>query len=338
MKILITGAAGFIGFHLAKALLSNDNEIIGIDNLNDYYDVNLKIDRLKECGIQKESISYNCESRSETNPNYSFYQLDITDKVNLLNLFSKNSFDIIINLAAQAGVRFSLENPHTYVENNIVGFLNILECCKDFPPKKLLYASSSSVYGKNTTQPFSINQKVDSPVSMYAVTKKTNELMAHTYSELYNFNTVGLRFFTVYGPWGRPDMAPFLFANAIVKNKAIKVFNHGEMKRDFTYVDDIVKSISILISKPSVQKYLILNIGNSKPIELLHFIKCLETSFAKKANKDLMSMQDGDLVDTWADINDLVRITNFIPETKIEDGVQRFAEWFQEYYNTHSEK
>ncbi|AWV99849.1 NAD-dependent epimerase/dehydratase family protein [Arcticibacterium luteifluviistationis] len=338
MKILITGAAGFIGFHLTQTLLDEGNEVVGIDNLNDYYDIELKRDRLKECGILKESIIYNSQLKSITKLNYSFYLLDITDKTSLLNLFRNNSFDIVINLAAQAGVRFSLENPYTYVENNIVGFLNVLECCKEFPPEKLLYASSSSVYGKNIDQPFSTKQNVDSPVSMYAVTKKTNELMAHAYSELYNFNTIGLRFFTVYGPWGRPDMAPFLFANAIVRNEKIKVFNHGNMKRDFTYVDDIVKNIAILTTKPSYQKYQILNIGNNKPVQLLYFIECLEKSFKKNVDKVFMELQPGDLKDTWAEINDLIEITGYTPETNIEDGVQHFADWFQDYYKTSFEE
>jgi UDP-glucuronate 4-epimerase len=332
MKILITGAAGFIGFHLTTNLLKTGHEVIGIDNMNSYYAVQLKIDRLKECGILENELAYNRATLSKKYQGYSFYLMDIKDKENILALFQKYTFDIVVNLAAQAGVRYSIENPYTYIDNNIIGFLNILEACKDFPPKKLIYASSSSVYGTNTIQPFSTTHKVDSPVSMYAVSKKANELMAHTYSNLYGFQTIGLRFFTVYGPWGRPDMAPFIFANAITQNSKLRVYNHGNMKRDFTYIDDIVENIKALFDKMFDSPYQILNIGNNKPVSLLYFIECLEESFGKKAIKDFMEMQPGDLVETWADIDDLMKITGLLPKVKIEEGVERFANWFKSYY------
>lgn len=332
MKILITGAAGFIGFHLTKKLLDTGHTIVGIDNLNSYYPVQLKIDRLKECGISESEIVYNKPVVSSKNSGYSFYFLDITDKNNITTLFKNGSFDIVINLAAQAGVRYSIENPYTYLENNILGFLNILEACKEYPPKKLIYASSSSVYGSNLLQPFSTDHKTDSPVSMYAVSKKTNELMAHTYSNLYKFNTIGLRFFTVYGPWGRPDMAPFIFANAINKDLSIDVFNHGLMKRDFTFINDIVESISRLIWAEIKDLFKVYNIGNNKPVSLLYFIECLEESFGKKVNKNMKEMQPGDLVETWADTLELSEIINFLPRTNIEDGVKSFVDWYKNYY------
>ena len=333
-KLLITGAAGFIGFHLARKAVDLGYQVIGIDNLNDYYDVNLKLARLEKL---KEM------------PGFSFEKLDLTDRDGMQALFAKNIFSCVINLAAQAGVRYSLINPHAYLESNLHGFLNILEGCRHNKVGHLLYASSSSVYGANKKMPFSVHDNVDHPISLYAASKKANELMAHTYSSLYNLPTTGLRFFTVYGPWGRPDMALFLFTKAILEGKPIDVYNHGKMKRDFTYVDDIVEAIGRLISKTPVPNakwsglnpdpsssfapYRVYNIGNNKPVELLRFIEVIEEKIGKKAIKNLMPIQDGDVPETYADVEDLMQEVDFKPETPIELGIGNFVTWYREYYN-----
>ena len=332
--ILITGAAGFIGFHLSKKLCHAGFNVVGLDSLNDYYDVRIKESRLE---ILK---AYN---------NFIFEKIDLTDYKGVDKLFHKHSTDYVVNLAAQAGVRYSLTNPHAYLQSNLHGFLNILEVCRHHEVKHLVYASSSSVYGANKTMPFSVHHNVDHPISLYAASKKANELMAHTYSSLYNLPTTGLRFFTVYGPYGRPDMALFLFAKAIVEGKPIDVFNHGKMKRDFTYVDDIVESIARLIPKsPTPDKnwsglkpdpatsfapYRVYNIGNNKPVELLKFIEIIESKLGKKAIKNFLPLQDGDVPETYADVDDLIRDIDFKPSTPIEVGVGKFVDWYKEYYH-----
>ena len=333
MKYLITGAAGFIGFHLSKRLLAQGKSVVGVDNLSDYYDVNLKKTRLREL---------------EGNPEFSFHKLDMADRGGVENLFSENKFDYVINLAAQAGVRYSLTNPHAYIDSNIVGFLNILEGCRHNDVKHLVFASSSSVYGASTKMPFSVHHNVDHPVSLYAATKKSNELMAHTYSSLYKLPCTGVRFFTVYGPLGRPDMALFLFTKAILENEPIDVFNHGKMKRDFTYIDDIVEGVVRLIDKvpepnsgwsgddpdsaTSYAPYRIYNIGNNNPVDLMKFIGVLENCLGKKAEKNLLPMQPGDVPETYADVDDLAEDVDFKPATPIEKGIKRFVEWYREYY------
>lgn len=334
MKILVTGAAGFIGFHLVEALLKQGNEVIGIDNINDYYDVKLKYARLTESGISKADISdkgYLVESFIHTK--YRFAKIDITDLPKLEQLFKKECFTYVVNLAAQAGVRYSIENPHAYVESNIVGYVNILECCRHHKIQHFVYASSSSVYGANSKVPFSEDDRVDHPVSLYAATKKSNELMAYTYSHLYSLPTTGLRFFTVYGPWGRPDMAPMLFANAIFKGEPIKVFNNGEMQRDFTYVDDIVEGIVRCLSFKTIKspKAEVFNIGNSKPIALMEFIAILEDCLGKKAIKKFMPMQDGDVKVTFADTAKLENATSYIAKTDLVRGIRFFIKWFKGY-------
>lgn len=333
MKIVITGAAGFIGFHLTKLLAEKNHQLIGIDNLNDYYDPALKKDRLDIL------LAY---------PNFIFHKLDITDKRSLDAVFETVRPDYVINLAAQAGVRYSLTNPDAYIEANIIGFMNILEACRNYPVKHLLYASSSSVYGGNKTVPFSTRHNVDHPVSLYAATKKTNELMAHTYSHLYGIPTTGLRFFTVYGPYGRPDMAYYSFTKAIIAGQPIQVFNHGEMERDFTYVDDVVKGIEQLLDHIPVARqdwdegvddisssfapYKIYNIGNHQPVKLMRFIAVLEKAIGKEAQKVYREMQPGDVLKTYADVSDLERDINFRPDTSIEEGLQHFVKWYQAYY------
>lgn len=334
MKILVTGAAGFIGFHLVNRLAKEGVEVIGIDNINDYYDVKLKYARLKEIGISEEAINSNKEVISNKYKSYSFIKLDITDLDSLKNLFAKKHFTHVINLAAQAGVRYSIENPHAYVQSNLVGFVNILECCRYNEIKHLVYASSSSVYGANSKVPFSEEDRVENPVSLYAATKKSNELMAYTYSHLYNLKTTGLRFFTVYGPWGRPDMSPILFANAIRKGEPIKVFNNGEMERDFTYIDDIIEGI-IRVSKKekSTEKlpYDVMNIGNGSPVNLMDFISTLEKHLGIKADKIFMPMQDGDVKKTWADTSKLEMRVGYKPFTKLSDGISNFVDWINAY-------
>ena len=335
MKILVTGAAGFIGFHLAKKLCDSDWNVIGLDNLNSYYDVKLKNDRLNQL------LPYS---------NFKFYKLDLIEREAIKKLFKEEKFDYVVNLAAQAGVRYSLENPYSYIDSNLSGFLNILEGCRHDPVKHLIYASSSSVYGANTKMPFSVHDNVDHPVSLYAATKKANELMAHTYSNLYKIPTTGLRFFTVYGPWGRPDMALFIFTKNIAEGKPIDVYNNGKMRRDFTFIDDIVDGIIKLIpsisesnpnwnghepdSATSFAPYKLFNIGNNQPVELLRFIEVIEDKLGKKAIKNFLPIQPGDVPATYADVDDLVNTVGFKPNTPIEDGVSKFVEWFKDYYKT----
>jgi len=333
-KVLVTGAAGFIGFHLTKQLLDLGFEVVGLDNLNEYYDVNLKLARLKELGIEKEIITYNETLESDKYPNFQFIKIDLEDREKLPQLFESQKFRIICNLAAQAGVRYSLENPEAYIDSNVVGFLNVLECCRNYNIEHLVYATSSSVYGKNKKIPFSVDDNVDHPISLYAATKKSNELMAYTYSHLFNFKTTGLRFFTVYGPWGRPDMAMFLFTDAIINAKPIKVFNNGNLERDFTYIDDIVDGVIKIVTKSENQKsnYSLYNIGNSKPVKLLDFITEIEKQLGLNAEKEMLPMQAGDVERTWADVSDLTRDFGYEPNTSIEKGVGDFIEWYKGYY------
>ncbi len=347
MKVLITGAAGFIGFHLAKRLLAEGFSVVGLDNINDYYDINLKYARLAELGIYApdealrrggenrnyQAIAFGSKISSELYPKHTFVRLNLEDKKELEALFEAEQFDLVINLAAQAGVRYSMENPDAYVQSNIVGFLNILEACRYNKIKHLIYASSSSIYGANAKIPFSEDDQVDKPVSLYAATKKSNELMAHAYSHLYAIPTTGLRFFTAYGPWGRPDMAPMLFARAILKGEAIKVFNNGEMERDFTYIDDIVEGICRLVkSEVDTEKpYQLMNIGNGNPVNLLVFIETMEKALAQKAEKQMMSMQDGDVKRTWADVSALENKVNYKPQTQLATGIVSFVDWFKKY-------
>ena len=376
MKILITGTAGFIGFHLAKKLLGRGDTVVGIDNINDYYDVNLKFARLAETGISREDINRlqhhsnhqvtgsvygeNCLIQSTLYPNYKFAKIDITNRDRLMRLFENEKFDKVCNLAAQAGVRYSLENPHAYINANIVGFINILEACRHHNVKHLVYASSSSVYGNNTKMPLSTSDNVDHPISLYAATKKSNELMAHTYSHLFNLPTTGLRFFTVYGPWGRPDMALFLFTKAILADKPIKVFNNGNMVRDFTYIDDIVEGVTRVIDSPPLSSfnkeeyprkegevvepatsnqqpvtsspYKIYNIGNSSPVPLTEFIAAIEHNLGKTAIKEYLSMQPGDVPHTEADVTDLVENLGYKPDTPVKVGIERFIGWYKNYF------
>ncbi len=325
-RILVTGAAGFIGFHLARQLLERGDSVVGVDNLNDYYSPQLKKDRLEQLVDQ---------------PEFSFRQLDLADRRAMAELFDSQPFDRVVNLAAQAGVRYSIENPHAYVDSNLVGFVNVLEGCRHQQVKHLVYASSSSVYGANTQMPFSVQHNVDHPVSLYAATKKANELMAHTYSHLYQLPTTGLRFFTVYGPWGRPDMALFLFTSAIFEGRPIKVFNHGKMQRDFTYVDDIVEGVMRVTdrvptdrsdSNSSRTPYKIYNIGNHEPVELGTFIETIEKCCGRRAEKEYLPMQPGDVPATYADVDDLVRDVGFRPSTPIEQGIAQFVDWYRDYY------
>jgi UDP-glucuronate 4-epimerase len=334
MKILVTGAAGFIGFHLSKSLLARGDEVVGLDNLNDYYDVSLKQARLK----QLREI-----------PGFRFIKLDIADREGMANLFTAEKFERVVNLAAQAGVRYSLTNPYAYIDSNIQGFINILEGCRHNDVKHLVYASSSSVYGANTAMPFSVHDNVDHPVSLYAATKKSNELMAHTYSHLYGLATTGLRFFTVYGPWGRPDMALFLFTKAILAGEPIQVFNHGKMKRDFTYIDDIVEGVVRTldhVAEPnsgwdghdpdpgtSAAPYRLYNIGNNNPVELMNLISTLEKELGKTAEKKMLPLQAGDVPATYADVDALITDVGFKPSTSIEEGVSNFVKWYRTFYN-----
>ena len=335
MKILVTGAAGFIGAFVCKVLLDRGHQVVGIDNLNNYYDVNLKYGRLAFLGIEKEKCIDNALVNSDLYSLFHFVKLDIIDKQQLESLFGKEKFEVVCNLAAQAGVRYSIESPDTYIQSNVVGFANILECCRHFSVKHLVYASSSSVYGMNAKIPFSEVDKVDTPVSLYAATKKSNELMAYTYTHLYKFATTGLRFFTVYGPWGRPDMSPILFANAIAKEEAIKVFNSGDMERDFTYIDDIVVGVVTIIEKPVTEfrpMYKIYNIGNNNSVKLMDFIATIEKYMGKKAKKEMYPMQMGDVKRTWADVSELIKDYNYKPSTSIEEGIKQFITWYKEYY------
>ena len=340
MKILITGTAGFIGFHLVKKLLERGDSIVGIDNINNYYDVNLKYARLKESGINPDLISDDKKLiKSTLYKNYQFAKIDITDLKRLEMLFEKEQFTHVVNLAAQAGVRYSLKNPHKYVQSNVVGFVNILECCRNYKIKHLIYASSSSVYGANLKIPFSEVDQVDNPVSLYAATKKSNELMAYTYTNLYNLPTTGLRLFTVYGPWGRPDMAMFLFTDAIENGQPIKIFNHGKMARDFTYINDIVEGIQCVVNKPIEERiekkelYKVYNIGNNSSLKLLDFIKEIEINLGKESKKIMMEMQPGDVERTWANVDLLINDYGYKPNTSIKDGVKKFVEWYKMFYN-----
>jgi UDP-glucuronate 4-epimerase len=329
--ILVTGAAGFIGYHLCKRLLEAGFHVIGLDNMNAYYDVNLKFARLENLGIQRKDIQYNTEVKGKSN--FSFIELALEDKENLPALFKVHSIAIVCNLAAQAGVRYSIENPMAYIDANVVGFMNLLECMRHHAVKKLVYASSSSVYGNSDKIPFSTNDTVDHPISLYAATKKTNELMAHTYSHLFGIQTIGLRFFTVYGPWGRPDMAMFLFTDAILNNKPIKLFNHGDLSRDFTYIDDIVAGIEATITQENPSQYALYNIGNSKPVRLLDFVLAIEKATGKEAIKENYPMQPGDVERTWADTSGLEKDYHYKPQTSIDYGVQQFVDWYKSYYN-----
>jgi len=332
-KVLVTGAAGFIGYHLAKRLLSEGHQVVGLDNMNPYYDVALKEARLED--LKKER-------------KFNFFEINLADRHQLEGLFVQQKFDVVVNLAAQAGVRYSLENPYAYVDSNLVGFINLLECCRHNAIKHLVFASSSSVYGANTRMPFSVHHNVDHPVSLYAATKKANELMAHTYSHLFQLPCTGLRFFTVYGPWGRPDMALFLFTRAILEDKPIKVFNHGKMKRDFTYIDDIIEGVVRVMGRlpqanpnwsgdtpdpgTSAAPYKVYNIGNNNPVELTKFIEVIEDVLGKKAKKELMDIQPGDVAATYADVDDLMKDVGFKPATPIEVGVAGFVKWFKDFY------
>ncbi len=332
MKILITGSAGFIGFHAVCNFCDLGYNVIGIDNINDYYDKKLKFDRLNQCGIDSNLIKDTIPVKSNRFDNYSFIKLDILDNIEVDKLFKKNNFDLIIHLAAQAGVRYSILNPKTYIKNNLEGFINILEACKKFSVKKIIYGSSSSVYGMSEKQPLSTTDVVDSPISLYAATKKSNELMAYVYSHLFGIKTIGLRFFTVYGPWGRPDMAPILFSDAITRNKKLKIFNHGDIYRDFTFVDDIIDGIIKVSKKDFKLNYQIFNIGNSKPVNVLYFVDLLEKELNIKANKELCDMQPGDVKKTWADIEKFSELTGYKPKIKIEQGVKKFIDWYKFYY------
>jgi len=348
MHYLVTGAAGFIGYHLVKKLVKSGNNIIGLDIINDYYDLRVKYGRLDDCGIQIQNIKHNVLVQSTKYDNYKFIKLDLSDQKNINKLFNKKKFDVVINLAAQAGVRYSITNPDAYLQSNIIGFYNILEACRHNKIKHLVYASSSSVYGWNEKLPFSTSDNVDHPISLYAASKKSNELLAHSYSALYNIATTGLRFFTVYGPWGRPDMALFLFAKNIIEEKPIDVYNNGNMLRDFTYVDDIVEGISRVLDKPakaninwdaqhpdpgsSKAPYKIYNIGNNSPVRLLDFIQAIEIAVDKKAKKNMMPLQPGDVPASHADVTKLIEDMGYQPDTPIQDGINRFIDWYLKFY------
>jgi UDP-glucuronate 4-epimerase len=347
-KILVTGTAGFIGYHLALRLLQRGDEVVGLDSVNDYYDVGIKHGRLERTGIDHNKVEYNNIIQSDKFNNYRFVKLNLEDKENIDRLFKEEKFDSVCNLAAQAGVRYSLVNPQAYIDANIVGFINILEACRHNGVKHLSYASSSSVYGSNESMPFSTSDNVDHPVSLYAASKKSNELMAHCYSHLFDLPTTGLRFFTVYGPWGRPDMALFLFTKAILEDKPIDVFNYGEMKRDFTYVDDIVEGVVRVIDNPpsgdpnwsgkkpdpstSNAPYKVYNIGNSSPVKLMDFIEAIEKAIGKTAEKNMLPIQPGDVPATWADVTDLQENLDYKPNTPIQVGIDKFVDWFRQFY------
>jgi UDP-glucuronate 4-epimerase len=348
MKILVTGTAGFIGSHLAQRLLARGDEVVGLDSINDYYDVRVKYGRLQRAGIREDDIAYNTLLTSRTQPAYRFIQLQLEDAEALNALFAAEKFDAVCNLAAQAGVRYSLQNPRAYIDANIIGFLNILEACRHHGVKNLSYASSSSVYGLNEELPFSTRHNVDHPISLYAASKKSNELMAHTYSNLFGIATTGLRFFTVYGPWGRPDMALFLFTKAALEGKTIDVFNHGRMRRDFTYIDDIVEGVVRVIDNParanpqwsgmhpdpstSSAPWKVYNIGNNNPVELMDFIEAIERALGMKIKKNLMPLQAGDVPATYADVTDLVEDLHYQPATPVQVGIDRFVAWYREFF------
>jgi len=331
MKILVTGVAGFIGFHTCLKLVNQGHDVYGIDNINDYYDPKLKFDRLKELGFDEiEANVFKIEVQSTKYNGLRFSRIDLVDDISISNLFELERFEVVCNLAAQAGVRYSIENPKAYIDSNITGFLNILEGCRNHQVKHLVYASSSSVYGENKKVPFETTDNADHPISLYAATKKSNELMAHTYGHLYGFKTTGLRFFTVYGPWGRPDMAYYLFTEAISNNQPIKVFNNGEMERDFTYIDDIVGGVTKIIEKniDLREHYKIYNIGNNKTESLIDFITAIEKAIGKKAIKEYLPMQPGDVPRTYADINNLLKDYNYKPSTTINSGLESFVNWY----------
>lgn len=348
MKVLVTGAAGFIGAHLVQRLLARGDEVLGLDSINDYYDVNVKYGRLAEVGIAREAIVDGVLLRSSTQPKYQFVKMQLEDKAGLDRLFAEQQFDAVCNLAAQAGVRYSLQNPQAYIDSNIVGFINILEACRHHGVMNLSYASSSSVYGLNETLPFATTHNVDHPISLYAASKKSNELMAHTYSHLFGIRTTGLRFFTVYGPWGRPDMALFLFTKAALAGEPIKVFNNGEMRRDFTYIDDIIEGVVRVIDNPaspdplwsgkapdpgsSSAPYKIYNIGNNNPVKLMDFIEAIEKSLGIPVIKEFMPIQPGDVPATFANVDDLVRDMDYKPATPVQQGVERFVAWYRAFY------
>ena len=335
--ILVTGAAGFIGFHICKALIRLDFNVIGLDNINDYYDINLKYARLHELGICKNKAKIFGEM-SESHlykGKMRFVRMNLENRTQLPMLFNENKINMVCNLAAQAGVRYSLENPEAYVDSNLNGFLNILECCRNYEIERFVYASSSSIYGDSHDVPFKESAKVDYPISLYAATKKSNELMAHTYSYLYKIETIGLRFFTVYGPWGRPDMAMFLFTDAIINNKHVNVYNNGNLSRDFTYIDDIVNGVvnTFVVNLKNSSKYKIYNIGNSSPVNLMDFIDSIEKKLGVKAKKNLMPMQPGDVTKTWADVSLLQKDYDYKPNVSINEGVSEFIDWYLLYYN-----
>jgi UDP-glucuronate 4-epimerase len=347
MKILVTGTAGFIGSHLTKRLLKEGHKVVGIDNINDYYDPNLKLSRLKESNIPVDQVKDGKEVKSKEG-DYSFYKINLEDKAAVEQVFTNHKIDAIVNLAAQAGVRYSLTNPQAYIDSNIQGFLNIVEACRHHQVGHLVYASTSSVYGLNEKMPFTVEQSVNHPVSLYAATKKSNEMMAHCYSHLFNIPTTGLRFFTVYGPWGRPDMALFLFTEAILKGEPIKVFNYGEMQRDFTYVEDIVEGVNGIIHHPpkgdekwdpqnpdpalSSAPYRVLNIGRNEPVRLMDFIEALEEELGIEAKKDMLPIQPGDVAATWASTARLTAITGYQPKVSVKEGIRNFVAWYKDYY------
>ncbi len=349
MKILLTGSAGFIGSAVCRRLLDKGNTVVGLDNINDYYNPALKYGRLAELGIDKEDVAWYKFARSSTFPKFEFIRMNLEDKHAMQMLFANGGFDAVINLGAQAGVRYSITNPHAYIESNVDGFINILEGCRHNGVKHLVYASSSSVYGLNGKVPFSEHDGIAHPVSLYAATKKSNELMAHAYSKLYNLPTTGLRFFTVYGPWGRPDMSPFLFMDAILHDRPIKVFNNGDMLRDFTYIDDIVEGVVRIIDvipegnpdwdeknpdpASSPAPYRIYNIGNQQPTKLMDYIACIEKAIGREAKKEFLPMQQGDVYQTYADSSALGEATGFKPCTPLQDGIDRTVAWFKRFYN-----
>ncbi|MDH7942947.1 NAD-dependent epimerase [Pseudohongiella sp. SYSU M77423] len=348
MKILVTGTAGFIGFHLAQRLVARGDEVVGLDSINDYYDVNVKYGRLAEAGIASESLAYGKLAQSSTSANYRFIQLQLEDKAAIDALFASEKFDAVCNLAAQAGVRYSLTNPQAYIDSNIVGFINLLEACRHFGVESLSYASSSSVYGLNESLPFATTHNVDHPISLYAASKKSNELMAHTYSHLFGIRTTGLRFFTVYGPWGRPDMALFLFTKAALAGEPIKVFNHGNMRRDFTYIDDIIEGVVRVIDNPasadpdwsgadpnpgsSSAPYKIYNIGNNNTVKLLDFIEAIEKALGVTVEKEYLPLQPGDVPATFANVDDLVEDMGYKPGTPVQQGIDNFVTWYREFF------
>ena len=349
MKILVTGTAGFIGFHLAERLAKRGDEVVGLDSINDYYNQNVKYGRLAFSGIDRNAIEYGKLVASTKYPNYRFIKLDLEDKAALDKLFADEKFDAVNNLAAQAGVRYSLTNPEAYIKSNITGFINLLEACRHNGVRNLSYASSSSVYGLNESQPFSVHHNVDHPVSLYAASKKSNELMAHTYSHLFGIPTTGLRFFTVYGPWGRPDMALFLFTKAALEGRPIDVFNYGNMQRDFTYIDDIVEGVVRVIDNPaksnsdwsaktpdpgtSSAPYRVYNIGNNQPVRLMEFIEAIEQALGKTIEKNMLPIQPGDVPSTYADVTDLVNDLGYKPATSVQEGINRFVAWYREFFN-----